>query len=156
MAKLTNALKRRIVQQLAMFVSPSEIQEALRAEGVTVSAAQVVYYDPKTGSDLSAMWRGLHAATREQFLKESAHIAISHKSYRLQEIGDLYQRAKGKKNFQLASQLLEQAAKEMGESYTNKRVLTGADGRPLVPTPPPPPPSAIAIQLIAPPQYDDE
>ncbi|MGB4867334.1 MAG: hypothetical protein WBP38_15715, partial [Hyphomicrobium sp.] len=36
-----------------------------------------------------------------------------------------------KQNFSLVAQLLEQAAKEVGNAYTNHRVISGPLGRPI-------------------------
>lgn len=40
-------------------------------------------------------------------------------------------KAKGSGNLVLAATLLEQAAKEMGNAYTNRRELTGPAGGPI-------------------------
>ena len=134
MATLKSEHKRLIVMRLATWVKPTEIKQELQELGVVVSLPQIAYYDPQSkGTDLAPEWQQLHALTREQFLKDTAHIAISHRSYRLQELGDMYAKSKQGKNYPLAASLLEQAAKETGDSYTNKRELTGKDGEPLVP-----------------------
>ena len=49
-------------------------------------------------------------------------------------------KAEAKGNFPLAAQLHKQAAEEMGNAYTNRRELTGKDGKDL-----PAPPPAVAI-----------
>jgi hypothetical protein len=128
MAKLSQEHKRMIVQRLATFVAPSDIVAEFKEMGITVSTSQVVYYDPASkGTELAAEWRTLHAETRSAFVKDTSQIAIAQKSYRLRELDDMQRQAKRKKNFPLAAQLLEQAAKEIGEAYTNRRVLEAAD-----------------------------
>lgn len=130
MAKLKKDAKVLIVQRLATFVTPTEIVAELKELGVVATIQQVVYYDPSTkGTDLAPEWRTLHADTRAKFTKESAGIAITHKSFRLQELLRLYRKAVGatRPNIVLAKELLEQAAKEMGEAYTNRRIVTAGD-----------------------------
>lgn len=130
MAKLKKDAKVLIVQRLATFVTPTEIVAELKEMGVEATIQQVVYYDPATkGTDLAPEWRTLHGHTRAAFTKESAGIAITHKSFRLQELLRLYRKASSgaRPNIVLAKELLEQAAKEMGEAYTNRRVVTAGD-----------------------------
>lgn len=128
MATLRDEHKTLIVQRLATFVSPTEIKEELSQQGVDVSLRQIAYYDPTLKSaGASDAWRQLHAEIRAQFVKDTASIAIANKAYRLRELDDMQRRAKLRKNFPLAAQLLEQAAKEMGEAYTNRRVIETGD-----------------------------
>jgi hypothetical protein len=62
--------------------------------GVVVSLSQISYYDPETKtSDLAQKWRDLHRETRAAFVKETASIAVAHKSFRLRELGRMYRRA---------------------------------------------------------------
>lgn len=128
MPKLNTAHKRLVVMRLATFVSPSEIVEELKEQGVVASLQQIGHYDPSAkGSDLGKEWRVLHAETRAQFLANAADIPIANKSYRLQELDDMARRAKRKGEYSLAASLYEQAAKEMGEAYTNRRIVEAAD-----------------------------
>lgn len=128
MATLRDQHKRWIIQQLAMFVGRKEIIDQLQSEGVHVSYSQIAYYDPAVaGNGLGQSWRELHAQTRAAFLKGVEGIAISHRSFRLRELEDMYRHAKKMKNYGLAAELLERAAKEMGEAYTNRRVVEAGD-----------------------------
>jgi hypothetical protein len=45
----------------------------------------------------------------------------------------MYDRVQGQGNMALAAQLIEQAAKESGGAFTNRREMTGKDGAPLIP-----------------------
>src|SRR5687768_10633481 len=124
MAALKSEHKALIVQRLATFVAPAEIVAELRDFGVVVPFSQIAYYDPTiAGSDLAKRWKHLHTTTRVAFLRETAPIAIAHRNYRLRELDSLYRLAKARKNYPMAAGLLEQAAKEMGEAYTNRRVI---------------------------------
>jgi hypothetical protein len=126
MAKLTKDTKVLIVQRLATFTLPSAIVAELKEQGVEATIQQVVYYDPSTkGTDLAPQWRELFAEARAGFIKDTSSIAIAHKAFRLQELSRMYQKAMSgtRPNLVLAQSILEQAAKEMGEAYTNRRQL---------------------------------
>lgn len=128
MAALKNDHKRLLVQRLATFVAPVEIQAEFKTLGLDVSLSQISYYDPASSrTDLAAEWRALFAETRAQFVKDTASIAIAHKAFRLRELDSNYRAMKKSKNLIGANSVLEQAAKEMGEAYTNKRVIESAD-----------------------------
>ena len=126
MAKLREDHKVLIVQRLATFTTPTEIQAELKELGVVVELAQVVYYSPDTKhTDLAPKWRKMFDDTRAAFKKDTANIAIAHKSFRLQELQRMYRKLMSgtRPNMPLAKELLEQAAKEVGEAYTNRRQL---------------------------------
>jgi len=128
-AHLADRHKRLIVQRLATFTSTTEILAELQEHGVAATHAQIAFYNPDLASsvDVAAKWRTLHAETRAAFIRDTSAIPITHKAYRLRELNDMAKQARTKKNYPLAAQLLEQAAKEMGESYTNRRVIEPAD-----------------------------
>ena len=60
-------------------------------------------------------------------------IPIANKAYRLRVLQRMSTTAEGMKNLGMTAQLLEQAAKEVGDAYSNKQKveLTGKDGGPL-------------------------
>ena len=132
MAKLTKATQRAIVQRLACFEAPSDIQAALKAEGVDVSLSQIAYYNPATASpDLAAEWRTLYQETRERFVADTAGVAIAHRRVRLEARARLAGKAEKQGNLVLVKDLLEQAAKEVGDVFTNRRGLAVAQGASL-------------------------
>lgn len=70
---------------------------------------------------MAQKWKELFYATRRQFLEEITEIPISQKVYRLkklQENLDIYERMR---NYKGINECLEQAAKEVGGAFTNKR-----------------------------------
>jgi hypothetical protein len=133
MAQLSEPIKTFIVQRLAMFDTPTEVADAVKEEfGVEVDRRQVQTYDPeRTGEKPAEKWAQLHAATRTAFLEESAKVPIAERAVRLRELQKLFTRARGMGNLVLAADLLERAAKETGNAYTNRRELTGAGGGPI-------------------------
>lgn len=143
-AKLSDEVKTYIVQALACFDSPSIAAAAVKKDfGIEVSRQLVESHDPnkKAASGLAPKWRVLFEETRKTFLEDTASIGISHRAVRLRALQRMADKAEGQGNMVLASSLLEQAAKEVGNSYTNHRKLdhTSSDGTMT------PPPSEIRI-----------
>lgn len=126
--KLTDAARTFVVQQLAMYDPPDMVAKAVKDEfGVSVTRQAVQAYDPTkyAGRQLSQKWRDLFAATRKAHLESTAEVGISHKTVRLRALQRMANKAEAMGNLQLAAQLHEQAAKEMGNAFTNARVIQG-------------------------------
>ncbi len=120
-----------IVQSLACFDTPSIVMEAVRKEfGVEIAKQSIEGYDPtkRAGRNLAPQWRELFATARKSFLEDTADIAISHRAVRLRSLQRMAAKAEEMRNLPLAASLLEQAAKEVGNAFTNRRELTGKDG----------------------------
>lgn len=131
---LKDEVKIFIVQSLACFDTPSVVVDAVRKEfGATITRQSVEGYDPtkKAGSNLAEKWRLLFEETRKTFLEDTATIAISHRAVRLRALQRMAEKAETQGNMVLAANLLEQAAKEVGDSYTNRRQISGPDGGPV-------------------------
>lgn len=134
MAKLTEAVQRFIVQALACYDTPTQVAEAVKEEfGIEITRQQAASYDPTKalGRTLSRKWRDLFHETRERFRKEVAEIPIADQAFRLRQLHRMVQDAMKRKNMVLAAALLEQAAKETGGMFTNKRELSGPGGKPM-------------------------
>lgn len=136
MAILKGEVKAFIVQSLACFDTPSTVVESVKKEfGITVSRQQVESHDPTkaNGRGLAKKWVDMFNATRARFQTELADIPIANKAYRLRALDRMATRTEGMKNFALTAQLIEQAAKEVGDAYTNKLRVesTGKDGGPI-------------------------
>lgn len=133
-AILTDEVKTYIVQALACFDSPSTVAKAVKTEfGQDVSRQLVESHSPGkvAAKSLGKRWVELFKATREAFLEDTAEIAISHRAVRLRALQRMADKAEGNGNMVLAASLHEQAAKEMGGAYTNKRELGGIGGGPI-------------------------
>jgi hypothetical protein len=132
--KLTNEQQAFAVQSLACFDSPKTVADALRKEfGVDITPQTVEAYDPtkRAGAKLAQKWRLLFEETRKTFLEDTATIAISHRAVRLRALQRMAEKAENQGNMVLAASLMEQAAKEVGDSYTNRRQISGPDGGPV-------------------------
>ena len=136
MAALADNVKLRIVQALACFDTPSQAAKMVKAEfGLDVSPQQCEAYDPnkRIGQKLSQKFRQIFAETRKTFLEDTSLIGVSHRAVRLRTLQRMIDRAESQGNLALTAQLLEQVAKETGDTYTNKHKLehTGRDGGPI-------------------------
>lgn len=146
MATLNDAAKRFIVQALACYDTPTEVATALKDEmGVEAPRTQVAQYDPTkvAGAKLSKKWRDLFEDTRKKFREAVAEIPIADQAFRLRALGKIYDRHMTRGNVVAAAAVLEQAAKEQGGMFTNKREVSGPNGGPI-PTMP------TTIELVAP------
>ncbi|HIE4972117.1 TPA: DUF2280 domain-containing protein [Klebsiella pneumoniae] len=136
MAALKPEVRAFIVQELACFDTPSQIVESVQKEfKVQVTRQQVASHDPTkaAGKGLAQKWVDLFNRTRDRFLNEISDIPIANKAYRLRVLQRMSTTAECMKNLGMTAQLLEQAAKEVGDAYSNKQKveLTGKDGGPL-------------------------
>ena len=136
MAALKPEVKAFIIQMLACYDTPSQVVEAVQKDfGITITRQQVETHDPTkvSGKTLARKWVDMFNATRDRFLNEISDIPIANKAYRLRVLQRMSTTAEGMKNLGMTAQLLEQAAKEVGDAYSNKQKveLTGKDGGPL-------------------------
>lgn len=130
-AKLNNEVRTFIVQALACFDGPSAVVKAVQEEfGITITRQSVETYDPnkRAGRGLAEKWRTIFEETRAAFIEDTSKIGISHRAVRLRALQRMTEKAETQGNMVLASSLLEQAAKEMGGAFTNRREVTGKDG----------------------------
>lgn len=126
--KLTEEARAFVVQQLAMYDAPSVVAKALKADfGLVITPQAIEAYDPtkRAGAKVAEKWKALFNSTRKAFLDDSATIGIANRSVRLRRLERMAAQAEGMGNLALAAQLHEQAAKEMGNAYTNARVIQG-------------------------------
>lgn len=131
LAELSEGDKERIVVLLAQFKRPAEVAAIMREEhgldlGTPKEAVdQVMRYDPTRATFRAdrEKWGPIFEAAREAYTTDLKQVVVANQSWRLNELHDLYTRAKGLKNFKLAAELLEQIAKECGGALTNSREL---------------------------------
>ncbi|EMU6615598.1 TPA: DUF2280 domain-containing protein [Citrobacter freundii] len=124
MAALKGEVKAFIVQSLACFDTPSQVVELVKKEfGLSITRQQVESHDPTkaNGRGLAQKWVDMFNATRERFQNEISDIPIANKAYRLRVLDRMATKAEGMKNMALTAALMEQAAKEVGDAYTNKQ-----------------------------------
>ncbi|HHM4214145.1 TPA: DUF2280 domain-containing protein [Klebsiella pneumoniae] len=123
MAALKPEVKAAIVQMLACYDTPSQVVDAVQKDfGITITRQQVETHDPTkvSGKTLAKKWVDLFNLTRDRFLNEISDIPIANKAYRLRALDRMMTKAESMRNMALAASLMEQAAKECGDAYTNK------------------------------------
>jgi hypothetical protein len=130
-AELTHAQKETIIVLLAEFRSPSIVVAHMREEhGLELSIQQIVKYDPTRPSyDSGESWRAIFNVAREAYLRDISKVPIAHQAYRLNVLQEALGAAKKARNWKLAAELLEQAAKEVGGALTNSRDVNISDQR---------------------------
>lgn len=125
MAALRSEVKAFIVQALACFDTPSQVAEQVKKEfGIEISRQTCESHDPTkyAGRGLAKKWADLFHDTRKRFREETAEIPIANRAYRLRALGRMAERAQDKGNMGMALQILEQAAKEVGDVYVNRKM----------------------------------
>ncbi|MDP9766949.1 DUF2280 domain-containing protein [Kosakonia cowanii] len=131
MAALKPDVKAFIVQALACFDTPSQVVESVQKEfGISITRQQVESHDPTkaSGKGLAQKWVDLFHDTRKRFQTELSDIPIANKAYRLRALDRMMTKAESMRNMALAASLMEQAAKECGDAYTNKQKLEHSGG----------------------------
>lgn len=119
---LTEDIKRFIVKSLAIYETPSDVAESVKAKfNRKVTRQNVHAYDPTkvAGEDLSAELKDLFFATRKEF-EEKEIIPVSKKIVRLKKLGKYVEAFENLENYVAAAAVLEQIAKEVGDAFTNK------------------------------------
>lgn len=129
--KLDDEVKAFIVMALACWDTPSEVAAAVKEEfELELTRQQVQSYDPtKTaGRTLGKKWVAMFSAARKAFVDETVMIPIAQRAYRLRQLDKMAREMGKRKNIMASAQLLEQAAKEVGDAYTNRRQISGPGG----------------------------
>lgn len=125
MAVLRSEVKAFIVQALACFDTPSQVVASVKTEfGIEITRQQCESHDPTkfAGRGLGAKWAELFHEARKRFREETADIPIANRAFRLRTLGRMAEKAENMKNMALTAQLLEQAAKEVGDVFVNRRI----------------------------------
>lgn len=125
MASLSSEVKTFVIQALACFDTPSQVVEAVQKEfGIGITRQQVESHDPTkvSGKKLAEKWKQLFDESRKRFREETVDIPIANRAFRLRAMSRYVEKAESMKNIGLAMQILEQAAKEVGDAYVNRRV----------------------------------
>ncbi|HEX8177868.1 MAG TPA: DUF2280 domain-containing protein [Pyrinomonadaceae bacterium] len=135
MANLSEEVQEYIVTALACGRKNSLIRAEVATEfALTVTRERVLFYHPEKGSKtkrLAKKWKDLFYETQKAFNEGKVQVAISNQLFRL----GVYQRAaefyEKERQYVLAAEMCEKAAKEIGGAYTNRRELTGKGGGPI-------------------------
>jgi hypothetical protein len=128
MARLNDTERKEVVRRLACFESPTAVKEWASEElDKDLSIEQIAHYDPTRRDTTAEKWEVLFKRTREDFLSDLDNIPLSHRAVRLRELQRLYDRLKDEDEME-AARLLKQAAKEVGDKFTNRQELEHSGG----------------------------
>lgn len=140
MAKLKEEHQLFIAQQLGYYRSPVQIINSVKENfDADVTKQQIYHYQKQIEKEgeVSAPTQRLKEAfltARNQFEDNKVNVGIEFRSYRQQVLQDLLDKELAKperlQNDNKILQILEQAAKEEGGHYTNRRDIT-SNGKPL-------------------------
>ncbi|MEG1531460.1 MAG: DUF2280 domain-containing protein [Lactococcus sp.] len=131
MAALKEPVKIFIVQALACRDTPQQVVDHVKQEfDLVISRSQCQSYDPTkySGRNLSEKFVKLFNETREKFDDGLIDIPIANKHYRMRQYDKLLNKAK---NIPMSLRIMEQAAKDSGGLFTNRKEITGANGGPV-------------------------
>ena len=120
--------------RLLRFDSPSQVETAVKEGfGMVVSRQQVETHDPtrKSSKGLAKRWVTLFNDTRGGFRNEMAKEPIANRAVRLRALGRMLEEAEARGNLVMATKLLKQAARECGDTNTNRRATV--EGEPTAP-----------------------
>lgn len=73
------------------------------------------------GRKLAPKWVELFTFTRAQLQKELSTILVANKAYRLRSLDRMAIHVESRSNYAMTAQLLEQAARECGDAYVNRK-----------------------------------
>jgi hypothetical protein len=119
---LNDEIKEFIVKRIACYETPSRIAAAVRVNfGIDIDRRQVFEYNPAGSRPPAQRWIDLHAATRAQFLRDTAEIGVAQKAIRLRMLDRFAQMAEESNHPDKAAKFLEQAARECGGFYEKRR-----------------------------------
>lgn len=129
--RCTEEMQHFIVRCFAAFKSPQETADAVKEEfDIELSRQAVSYYRPEN-HEPGTKWRELHDVARAAFLESAKDIAIAQMPFRMDRYNDMARYFRSQKLFRDEAAILEQAARDLGGMYTNRREHTGANGSPL-------------------------
>ena len=126
--RIADNVKAAIVRLNARWETPKQVVAAIKEEfGLELSPQSIEGYDPTkyNGRDLSKKWREVFDRERKRFKEDVSDIPIASKAYRLASLASMHREAVKAGNRHQAAQLLEQAAKEVGDVFTNKQKIEG-------------------------------
>lgn len=124
---LTEEQKAWIVIQYARMRSAWQIRRDFKAiYGGELDRKQVHRYNPASSCNYGRgmqKWQGLFDEEREKFLDKVDRIPIANLAVRLDRLETMCVNAMEKGNTATAANLIEQAAKEVGGLFTNRREI---------------------------------
>jgi hypothetical protein len=129
--RLSNEVQTFIVQEFARWRTPTQIAEAVKEEfNLDLDRQRVAFYNPdRGGKQLAQKWKDLFVEARKSYVADVNNVGIAHRTFRLSMLHRLALAAEERGQVVVALSALEQAAKETGDVFTNRRKLEVEDKR---------------------------
>lgn len=124
MRGLPTAVRMHILTELACFATPVQVATTVKEKfGLEVSRQCVEAHHPerRAGAKLNPALRALFYETRAKLQEELDDIGIACQAFRLRQLERMLERAEGMGNIALAVDVLQQAAREVGGMYENRK-----------------------------------
>lgn len=121
--ELSDDARRFVVTELACWQRPSAVAKAVKEQfGITVTRQAIERYNPyrAAGSNLTPELKTLFDDTRSKFRDERSDIGIYDRIVRMRMLDNAARAFEEMGNYLAMAQILEQAAREEGDSFTNK------------------------------------
>ena len=130
--KLSLDAKTYIVRALACRERPADVLAHLQEHfNVIVDRKALAHYDPRLNATLDADLKKLYEKEAAEFWDKKNFEPLNSLNVRQRLRMELFEQAG--QNRKLKLDILEQAAKDEGGLFCNRREITGAEGAPLVP-----------------------
>lgn len=133
--RLTSEQKLFVVRRLSIYETPAEVIAAFKAVyGWAPSNQSLASYDPDCVNgrrDLGPELTKVFEDTRKEFRANGERIAIAQRAFRLTCLDRMVRKAEQAGDLRTAADILAQAAKEVGDVYTNLQRMGGPQGQPL-------------------------
>lgn len=128
-SKLPDDVRAFIVMSYARFALTRDIHKAVMDEfGLDVDSKTLCNHmldRPSRAAEMGARWVALFNETRAAFREQVEAIPITNPAYRLSKMQRYFDILDSKDAIGPAMSVLEQAAKEAGGAFTNRRELSG-------------------------------
>lgn len=128
-AKIPDDVRAFIIMGFARYSRTSDIQKAVLEEfGLELDSRTLSNHmldRPSRASAMGLRWVKLFDDTRKAFIEQIDAIPITHPAYRLSKLQRYFDILDAKDAIGPATAVLEQAAKESGGAFTNKRTIDG-------------------------------
>lgn len=126
-SRIPDDVRAFIIMSYARFCKTNEIHKALIAEfDLDLDQRSIANHQldrESRANCLGPRWRALFDETRAEFLNAIDRIPIAHPAYRLAKLQRYFDLLDAKDAIGPATAVLEQAAKESGGAFTNKREM---------------------------------
>jgi hypothetical protein len=131
--EIAHEVRAFIVTHLACYETPTAVAKAVKeAYDIVLNRSTIAHYHPEsTGARLAPEWVDLFHEMRATFKARMREVPIADRAYRMWRLQQILDREDDRGNLAGARDALEQAAKEEGGAFTNKRELTGENGAPI-------------------------